>query len=474
MSIRMRFIFPSALLVLALSSAAAAQEGPPIEGSVTGQPDEPTTEPVQARGAPVPFDLPQIPPGPTITLAQAIEMADQRNLTLEATRTEIERADAELYKSWASLFPNASAGMTYSHMDHADTASLGGNSITTRRQDTLTANVEVGVPIVNPMSWAGISAARVGLDIASISVESARQSLLLMVAQSYYQALTVMSQVRVLEQQIQAAAHHYGVARARLASGVGQRLDVLRAKGDLVRLEENLIAAHSALAASRDSLAILTGSEDSPLPTDIPEATPPSGDDSDLANEATRNREDIRLKRAMIELSEKQLTLAWMQFLPTLNGSWQLAHQFTEAGAMGDADKTRWTAYLMLSVPIYSQTRYADLDIKRAERRKAQLEEEDARRNAALEVRSARRDYDTAVQKIATAAEQAELASESLALTENEYILGMGTSLAVTDARRTSIEAEINLATRRLEAQLTLLKLMRAVGTDIAALDGAR
>jgi outer membrane protein TolC len=190
-------------------------------------------------------------------------------------------------------------------------------------------------------------------------------------------------------------------------------------------------------------------------------------------SQAADRREDLRLKRAMVELADDRLDAAWMQFLPSLNASWQLTHQFTTPSSFGDADQTRWTAYLVLSVPIYNQTRYADLDVKRAAVSKAQLEAEDAAQNAALEVRRTRRDYLNSLDAVETAASQAELARETLTLTEAEYIAGTGSSLAVTDARRSSREAELNLASKRFEAQIKLLELLRAAGEDMSRLGTA-
>ena len=78
----------------------------------------------------------------------------------------------------------------------------------------------------------------------------------------------------------------------------------------------------------------------------------------------------------------------------------------------------------------------------------------------------------TAILKIETASEQADLARETLILVETEYRMGTGSSLAVTDARRTGSEAEINLASKRFEAQSSLLALLRAVGVDMSKLRG--
>ena len=68
---------------------------------------------------------------------------------------------------------------------------------------------------------------------------------------------------------------------------------------------------------------------------------------------------------------------------------------------------------------------------------------------------------------VATARKKATLAAQSLELAENAYENGTGSSLDVTDARRSSRAAEIDLATKRFGAQLALLTLLRAAGEDM-------
>ena len=104
---------------------------------------------------------------------------------------------------------------------------------------------------------------------------------------------------------------------------------------------------------------------------------------------------------------------------------------------------------------------------KRASLRKARIEAEDAARSTGLEVRTARRDYQTSVQQLETAKEQASLSREALLLAEASYENGTGTSLEVTDASRTSRQDQVNLAIRRYEVQLALLNLLRTLGEDM-------
>jgi outer membrane protein len=360
--------------------------------------------------------------------------------------------------------------LTLSHRDHEDTASFGGSQIVTRNQDDLNGAIDVSMPLVNAQLWLGIRAGKAGEHVAELSVQTARQALLLTVATAYYQALTAKGLIDVQQGQIRSAARHLEVAKTRFRSGIGKRLDMLRARTDVVRATDQLRAATVAFDNARDALGILTGIGGMPLPVEAAELAAPASGEAELVEQATINREDLLLKQALVELADHQLDAAWMQFLPSLNASWQLTHQFTSPSAFGDADQTRWTAYLVLSVPIYNQTRYADLDVKRAAVSKAQLEAEDAAQNAALQVRQARRSYLSAVEAVGTAVEQAELAQETLALTQAEYVAGTGSSLAVSDARRVSREAEINLAAKRFGAQIALLELLRAAGEDMRRL----
>jgi outer membrane protein TolC len=125
---------------------------------------------------------------------------------------------------------------------------------------------------------------------------------------------------------------------------------------------------------------------------------------------------------------------------------------------------------LKLSIPIYNHFRYGDLDYKRAEIKKATLAQDDAALNASLNVRVARRNYLTALASVEIAERQSLMGKEGLQLVEAAYEAGTGSSLEVTDARRTQLSADVNLASKKLEAQVALLKLLAVIGEDMAAI----
>lgn len=416
------------------------------------------------------FALPQVSPGQPMTLAEALAQADRRNVTLEVARAEIDKTQAQLKQSLGLLLPAAQGKMQLMHRDHEDSVSFGGAEMVIMAQDDLKGSLQVGMPLINVQNWLTIGVAKQGVRVAEASIEDARQGLLLGVSQAYYMARMAGTLIELQEEWARSAAHHLKIARARFEAGTGLKIDVLRAETDLEQARQELLTAHLAYDNARDALGILTGAGGLPLPVEPPPLTSPSGTDEDLVSGAMAARPDVRARQELIELAGRQLDAAWMQFLPTLDAAWGLDYQFTKPGDLGSQDRSRWALIFTLTVPIYNHYRYGDLDYKRASLRQAMLQAEDTEQNVSLEVRKARRDYLTALSSVEIAENQARLATEALTLVEAAYGAGTGSSLDVTDARRTKSAADVNLVAQRLQAQLALLNLLKAIGGDMTEL----
>jgi outer membrane protein len=462
-------------------STTAAEIVDEAGGSGVPSPDEPALE-AEAGSPPFEVELPEVTPGEPITLAAALRAADSRNVKLAAARLEVDKAEARLEQAWGLVLPGAEASMQLMHRDHADTvnfadsmpSSMSGmidmGETVVMPQDDLKGSIGVGMSLINAESWWTIGVAEQGIEVAELSIDDVRQQLLLGVAKAYYFALMADSLIEMNEEQVRSAAHHLEVARARHEAGIGLRIDVIRAETDLEGARQRLLSSHLSLDNARDALGVLTGVGGLPMPVREPEVRPPEGEERELVERARSERSDLASKRETVELMDMQLEKAWMQFLPTLDASWGLDYQFTEPGDLGSQDRSRWALIFNLSVPIYNHFRYGDLDEKRASLRQAILQLEDVERDVDLEVRQKRRDYLTALSSVQIAENQSRLADEALELVQASYRAGTGTSLDVTDARRTKSAADVNLAAKRLEAQVALLDLLRAVGEDMGEL----
>ncbi|MCP4602628.1 MAG: TolC family protein [Proteobacteria bacterium] len=456
--------------VIGISMPAAGKESTAAGESTAIEPDHPAATPKETPDTTLSeFELPEITAGPNMTLAEALLAADRRNVSLAVARLEIEKTEAQLSMAWAALLPRAQGKIQFMHRDHEDTASFATDMVIMPQED-LKGSLDVGMPLINVQSWYTVSAAKKGIELARMTVEQGRQQILFGVAQAYYMALMARSLINMYETQVKSATHHLKVAKARFNAGTGLRIDVIRAETDLTQARQELLSSHLSFDNARDVIGVLTRTKGLPTPVEAPPIEVPVGSNNELADQAIRDRRDIKAKGLAVELKEKDLDASWMQFLPTLDAGWQLQYQFTEPGDMGSNDRSRWVAMFTLSVPIYNQHRYGDLDHKRAALRQAILQKEDTQQNASMEVRKVRRNYLTALSSVNIAERQEKLAKEALTLTEASYNAGTGSSLDVTDARRRASEAEINLASKRLQAQIALLSLLSAIGEDILKL----
>ena len=436
------------------------------------------------------FAAPERPAVPTVTLAEALRLADERNLDLAAVRQEIDKAAAAVSTTWGLVLPILQGSLEYQHFDHEDSVDLAGSfaplltamgitlppgtslgdPLVLNRQDQLHGALTAVLPLINLKSWFTIGAAQSGEALAELSFADARQSLLLGVARTF--CLTRMAQevLALHEGNVRSAEQHLRVARQRRDAGAGMPIDVIRAETDLEQARQEHLAARAALDSARDGLGLLLDAAAAPLPATPPAIAAPTEDSAGLERRALADRTDLAAARARATLADDQLTAAWMEFVPTLELIGNLSHQFTDPPDLGSDDQTRWVLMLNIKVPLYDHFRYATLDERAASLRQAELQRAATEKRAALEVRQARRDHETAQASVALAERQANLAREGLALVEAAYEAGAGASLDVTEARRLNTAAGVNLAAQRLQAQVALLELHRATGRDLRAL----
>lgn len=402
-----------------------------------------------------------------LTLQAALRHAQERNITLDRLQTDIDAAAARLAQTWSVLLPTVSAGATWTHLDHADETTVSGVKMTTRRQDDLSAAIQVAVPLVQADAWLGVRSAKASERVTLLSVEQQRQQLLLYVGQAWFQARSAGTLVSQLEAQLEAAQRYAEVASLRHRSGVGQRIDVVRAEQDVLSLRQQLVAAQAGSEAARDALGVLTGLGGYPTPTGEATLAPPGEEQLD---DGVGAREDVRLMQAQLTLAERELERSLMAFVPSIGASWQFDWQITDPAGFGSTDDTRWTTFVTLSIPLFDWTRHATLDEKRADICRARFQVAETERDARQELRSCARDRDSALTRRGLSAAQLELAREALAIAEQDYAAGTGSSLSVTEARGSRVTAELDLISIDLEAELATLQLLRALGEDLTRL----
>ena len=280
---------------------------------------------------------------------------------------------------------------------------------------------------------------------------------------AYYGALSARELINVQADAFEKAQKRLQAAQARLDAGAGVRIDVARAELEL----ESARMAHQAAVLGfdnvRQALAGLLVMDELPMPVE-PEfdQLPPESAEA-LLEEAGDGRTDIELKRLQIDMAEQNLWSTWTEFFPSLGMAWSLQSELTEPSGFGGR-RNAWALVFVLSIPIYDQSRYGELDQRRSEIRQAEIDLETALLGLDTEIRSAYRVWESPKTTVETAERQVVLAEEALRLAGAGFLAGAATSLDVDDAQQRVNAARINVAVQRYQSCMALLKLLFLVG----------
>ncbi len=402
-----------------------------------------------------------------MSFEEVLEAAGSRNLSVAEARIEIEKANVRIKQAWTPLLPSVQAEMQYVRADHADEVDFGGRSIVVNPANTLTGGITAGMPLVNAGIWKGIQISKTAEELTKLSVEEIKRTVTFGAAKAYYTALMSLSLIDLYKVQIRSTCHHLYVAKQKLKAGSGLKIDVLRASIEMERVERSLVNARLSLASACDALGVLIGENTLVIPKKSEIKTVVSGDEKTMIQQAEKSRLDLAVQQKNIELAKEQIRAAQRVLLPSLNLGWKGTYKFTSTGDMGDSDKSRWYLSLNLTIPLFKYSDYPKIKENRIAQRQAEIKIERMIQDMGQIVRQAYREYQTSLINVESAERQMELAKESMKIAEKAFEVGAGTSLEVTDARRTVLEVELNYVNSMLKTQLALLNLLEAIGEPL-------
>jgi outer membrane protein TolC len=406
---------------------------------------------------PPPVPLPPPPALESLSFEAAVLRALASNPSLAAVETSVQRAEALLVQARAASLPTVSVAATYTRLD--GDRELSGRLVLGANQ--LSANVTLAVPLVAPARWAAWSHARDSVQSARAGVDDARRQLAVAVARAY---LGVSSQHRIVATTERALAHaqaHLEFARARLAGGLGRRLDVVRAAQEVAATQSQHANQRLALARRQEALGVLLGAE-APIDAveDVPLATVPNL--ADALRDARAQRADVRAQVSRVQAAQNASRDSWIEYLPTLLAT---AQPFYQNPPSLTQPELGWQAQLVLTVPVYDGGLRSGIAREReAIAREAQLSLEAVVRQARADVRAAFEAIRRADEAAAAAREAAALAAEALELADLAYRAGATTNLDVVDAQRRARDATAAAAMADDEARQARLDLLIASG----------
>jgi outer membrane protein TolC len=449
---RESLVVTAVLLLLARDANAQAQPpaqqpaGPPAPAPV---PPPPSARVAVEGGAALPGQLPKM------SFEEAIHRAMSRNPNFELAQQDVRRAEALVEQARSTWLPTLNANGTYTRLD-AD-RELAGRIVTP--MNSFNANVVLTVPIVAPRAWVATSRAKDNREIAKLTLTDTRRQVALQAGRAY---LTIIAQRRVLESSVQArdtAKAHEDFSRSRLAGGVGNRLDAVRASQERASTETRVQNQIIALARAQEALGILLGENG---PVDAGEVVLGAPPNLAAAMSEAERRSDVAASKERTESARKAVRDSYAEYLPILTGTVQPFYQNPPTISLPE---TGWQAQLLLTIPLYDGgLRYGLKHERDALYDQAKVRLDAALRQARSEVRVGFEAVQRADDALIQAREAAKLAQEALELSQLAYRAGATSNIEVIDAERRARDAATDAAVAEDAARQARLDLLAAAG----------
>lgn len=300
---------------------------------------------------------------------------------------------------------------------------------------------------------------------ANANVRRVSSDVALEVKQAFYTYQQNERLVAVNESDVKNRHAQLDLAQARLKSGLGLPLDVVRAQTAVSEAVLNLTLARANATSARISLALAMGL-DARADIKVAEAQSSSSSEADLADlvaEALTQRPEIQQAEENVRAAEFGKGAARYASGPSVYATVGTSSR----GRDFPPDASNLTVGAVIQWDIFD----AGLTAGRVEeaegaRDAAQAALKDARQAVVADVSEAWLNLQTARQRVVTSDAAVANASESVRLAEGRYKAGVGIFLDVIDAQQSLLTAQTSRVNAGSEVDRARAALDRAVGRD--------
>lgn len=396
-----------------------------------------------------------------ISLAEAIEIAMQRNRTLKAATLQSDAAKADIGVARGAMLRRLDAIENYTETNNPvlvfsnllaqqEFSQADFNLSRLNHPATLSnfqSQVRFSVPVfAGGRLLASFRAARFGSDAERWRAARSRDEIAFAVIKDYYTAVLAEQRVGVVERALDAARSHLDQARNMFAYGKAVKADVLRSDVAVGSLEEEQTVAESQLRISWAALAHALGDESESLAPiwnpGVLKTLAPSGAvplDKLLA-EAASDRLEIKIAAAQVKQAEEAVKIARADYLPSISVATAYendSEQLTRGG-------NNFAVFAYAQVNLFNGlATKSNVDAAQARRARAVTVANDLRHAIALEVESAYRTLSAAEKNVQVARDNHRYASEALRILEDRYGNGLSTNVDVLDAQAVRQQADM-------------------------------
>ncbi len=318
--------------------------------------------------------------------------------------------------------------------------------------------------LINVSSIQNYLAARHNFQAARLSMQDARDMVVVTVGNAYLLCLADAARVASVQAQVNTADISLNQAVESHQAGVSPRLDELRARVDDQTQQQAFIVTKNQYAKDKIALARSIGlSLDQPFElTDIaPFSVLDQMDVQQAMQQALAHRSDLKALQQQVIAAKKSKSAATMERLPQLN----FEMDYGEIGVNPNNSYATLNLDGQLTVPLLEEGKLrGDARMADAAMQQAQAQENSLEGQIRADVQDSILDIQAAEKLVNVAQSNLELAKETLSEAQERFKAGVSDNLAVSQALSSVAQANDQYVSSLYQHNLAKLSLARALG----------
>lgn len=385
-----------------------------------------------------------------LSLQDSVSLALKNNPTIQIADVDRQKSELSLDQAKAGRLPSLSLGSSYSVKD--------GNA----SDSSVSNSLRMSLPIYTGGKIEGqIDQAEKNVKAADLSVEKAKQQLVLDATTAYFNVLETNNLANVNQEMVNNLQTHLNNVRAKYEVGVVAKADVLRSEVELANAQQNLIKAQNNYEVAKSNLTniIKVDNDDVRLKEELQYVAYGRTLEESLAL-AEKNRPDIAQADLNVKAADTGVDIAKSGKKPSVSAS--ASTGWNDSLLPSDSN---WSVGVSASWNIFDGN-ITNSQIKSAEASvdKAKLQAQQIKDDARQEVRQNYLGMKEAEKRLQTTEIAANKANEDLYIATEKYKAGAGTNLDVIDAQLALTQAKTNHIQALYDFNVNKAKLDKAIG----------
>lgn len=408
-----------------------------------------------------------------LSLNQAIQKALNYSPNLQATKEDLQGAQASRYESLTGFLPTFKTNYTYTDLQHVvhTRSPLGYTASGTLAMYQWTNSVSqplfTGFNLLSTFRLADL-----GVDVAQIQVRLTMLDLVLQVKETYFNFLLAQKTEEVTRQAVEQLSSHLQTAKDFYDVGIIPLNDVLKSEVELANSRQDEVRAQNATALARAQLGSLLGlSVDTRLEVqDILKHHPVDLEYDQARRVARLERPELTSLEYKLRQADQSIHQAQSRYYPQLSlvASYIFTSDRPELGQSSYYDPTQAEVVTQLDWTFWEWGRtYAQVSQRRAQKRHLENTLRDMQDQVDLQVKQYYLDLQESQRNIVTAQAAIRSAVENYRITEERFKEQLTTNTEVLDAQTLLSQARNNLNTALTQYNVSEARLRRAMGNGV-------